>query len=215
MRLRLVLGSIVVVTYAVAAFYTATHARQTPLAVLLAMGPLLLATLLLVRKAFGLAALAIVAAGLAWLIHHFIADLQAHITTTYYLQHVGMLLCGALLFGLSLIPPRVPLCTRFASFAHNVMSPELKQYTRTVTVAWAVFFAVMAILSSVLFFSSLPFYVWTAFEAFLTLPMVGLMFAAEYMVRRRVLPHEQDQGITGAWHAYQAYRAHHAGNPKK
>ena len=49
-----------------------------------------------------------------------------------------------------------------------------------------VFFATMAIVSSLLFFLA-PLAVWSAFVNFLTLPLVALMFVAEFLVRRRVL----------------------------
>lgn len=208
------LSALLVVAYAPAAYYTATHVQQSPWAVAIALGPLALATLIFVRKALGLAAFAAAALALPYLAYSFRAELQDHVALTYYLQHLGMMLCGALVFGLSLLGPRVPLCTRFARYGHEVMTDELQRYTRQVTLAWTLFFLAMAVVSSALFFSPLPFALWSAFDTLLTLPLVALMFAAEYGVRRCLLPHESGHGITGAYRAYQAYRADHAGNLK-
>ena len=201
------LGMALLTAYLAAVYYAATRAQQSPWAVVIGHGPLVLALLLLVRKALGLAAAAIATVLIGGLFYRFHEALQAHVAMTYYLQYLGLMLCGALFFGLSLVPPRVALCTRFARYAHEVMTPELERYTQRVTVAWTLFFVGMGLISSVLFFSPLPFSVWSAFNTLFTLPLVGLMFAAEYAVRRRVLPHEAGHGITGAYRAYLAYRA--------
>lgn len=209
-----VLGIGLLMAYLAAVYYAAVHAPQSPWTVAIGHGPLLLALLLLVRKAFGVAAAAMATALLCALFYRFHEQLQAHVAMTYYLQYMGLMACGALFFGLSLIPPRVALCTRFASYAHEVMTPELQRYTHRVTVAWTLFFVGMGLISSALFFSPLPLSVWSAFNTLFTLPLVGLMFAAEYAVRRRVLPHEAGHGITGAYRAYLAYRADPARHAK-
>lgn len=208
------LSGALVVLYAVGAYYTATRAQHSPWAVLVAIGPLTVAALLFVRKALGRIAFAaaLIAAPLllawAWPL------LQQHIGLTYYLQHLGLMLCGALGFGLSLIGPRTPLCTQFAAYVHTEVTAELRDYTRKVTVAWTLFFIVMAVISTLLFFLPLPFALWSAFDTLLTLPLVGLMFAVEYAVRRHVMPDETGQSITSAYRAYQAHRADRsAGTP--
>lgn len=215
MQFRVALGgllsALLVAAYALASYYAATHAGQEPWALAIALGPLVLALLLATRKLLGMAGLVIVTLILALLIYRFYGSLQSHVPTTYYLQHLGMMLCGAACFGLSLIGPSVPLCTRFAQYSH-AMTAELERYTRRVTIAWTLFFIVMAAVSTVLFVSPLSFSVWAAFDTLFTLPLVALMFAAEYAVRRLVLPHAANQGITSAYRAYQAYRADH-GHP--
>lgn len=218
MQSRFSLGSLagmaLLTAYLAAVYYAAVHAPQSPWTVVIGHGPLLLALLLLVRKACGTFAAAMATALICALFYRFHAELQAHVAMTYYLQYMGLMVCGALFFGLSLVPPRVALCTRFARYAHEVMTPELERYTHRVTVAWTLFFVAMGVVSSVLFFSPLPLSVWSAFNTLFTLPLVGLMFAAEYAVRRRVLPHEAGQGITGAYRAYLAYRADPARHAK-
>lgn len=213
MQSRFAFGSILsvllVAVYAVASYYTAINAVSVPWAFVLALAPLALALLVLVRKVLGLAAAAAMALLLGWLIHHFQMELRTHVALLYYLQHAGMMLCGALFFGLSLLPSQEPLCVRFARYGHETMSPELERYAHGATVAWTLFFVTMGVVSTALYFSPLPKSLWSAFDTLLTLPLVGLMFAVEYAVRRCALPYEPDQGITGAWRAYQAWRTGH------
>jgi uncharacterized membrane protein len=207
-------GIVLVMAYLAAVYYAGVDAPHSPWTVAIGHGPLLLTLVLLLRKACGTFTAVIAAALICALFYRFHEELQAHVALTYYLQYMGLMACGALFFGLSLVPPRVALCTRFARYAHEVMTPELERYTYRVTVAWTLFFVAMGLVSSVLFFSPLPLSVWSGFNTLLTLPLVGLMFAAEYAVRRRVLPHEAGQGITSAYRAYMAYRADPARHAK-
>jgi uncharacterized membrane protein len=64
-----------------------------------------------------------------------------------------------------------------------------------------VFFAAMASVSTLLFFLA-PLTAWSVFDNFLTLPLVALMFIAEYRVRRRALPGMQHAHILDAVRAF-------------
>ncbi len=70
-----------------------------------------------------------------------------------------------------------------------------------VTIAWSLFFAAMALASTLLFFLA-PLTTWSVFDNFLTLPLVALMFIAEYWVRRRALPDMQHAHILDAVRAF-------------
>jgi uncharacterized membrane protein len=59
----------------------------------------------------------------------------------------------------------------------------------------------MALVSTGLFFLA-PLVIWSFFANFLTLPLVALMFIAEYWVRRWVLPDVQQTHILDAVRAY-------------
>ena len=84
---------------------------------------------------------------------------------------------------------------------HAPLTPQHELYARQVTVAWTLFFAAMALTSTLLFFLA-PLASWSVFANFLTLPLVALMFIAEYWVRRWVLPDMQDAHILDALRAY-------------
>jgi uncharacterized membrane protein len=69
---------------------------------------------------------------------------------------------------------------------HGPLSPVHERYARQVTVAWVIFFSVLAVISTSLFFLA-PLTVWSVYANFMVLPLVALMFVAEYLVRRRLL----------------------------
>ncbi|HYJ19732.1 MAG TPA: hypothetical protein VEW72_11235 [Burkholderiales bacterium] len=86
-------------------------------------------------------------------------------------------------FGGTLRPGREPLVTFMARHAHESMSPELLVYTRHLTIAWCVFFLVMALTSTALFaWASAE--TWSLFANLLNMPLVIAMFVAEYLWRR-------------------------------
>lgn len=90
-------------------------------------------------------------------------------------------------FGRTLAPGREPLVTAIARFVHGTLTPEIERYTRGVTVAWCAFFAGMAAVSIALA-ALAPLAVWSLFANLLAYPLVALMFAGEYAVRRRRFP---------------------------
>jgi uncharacterized membrane protein len=102
-------------------------------------------------------------------------------------QHAGTNACLGVLFGRTLVHGRRPLVTRFALAVHGTLPPGMDAYTRAVTWAWTVFFAVLTGCSLVLFFSGHAYW-WSVLANFLTLPAVGLMFLGEYWVRRQRFP---------------------------
>lgn len=109
-----------------------------------------------------------------------------HTGILFWLQDAGLLLTLLLTFGRTLLPGRKPLCVSFAEMVHGPLTPAHERYAQRVTLAWAMFFGGMAATSSLLFFLA-PLAVWSVFANFLVLPLVALMFVAEYLVRRRVL----------------------------
>ena len=126
--------------------------------------------------------------------------LKSHPANIYMTQHVALFGGLAIWFGRSLFSDRQALCTRFARFDQPVMTDAILRYTRRATLAWTIFFVAMVSTSVSLFlWSSVS--VWSLFANFFSLPLVILMFAAEYAVRCQVLP-EGRTGITSAFFAY-------------
>lgn len=128
-------------------------------------------------------------------------QLQAQISLIYLLQHLTANLLLGFWFGRSLWRNRQPVCTQFAGVLHPRMTPLLVQYTTRVTRAWTVFFFAMAT-TSILLYLFAPITLWSIFANSLTLPLLVLMFGAEYLVRRRVLPPEDQLGPLSAFRAY-------------
>lgn len=127
--------------------------------------------------------------------------LARHFEWGLYLEHVSFNLAMALLFGRTLLPANVPLCTRFAEMIEGPLSSPVVRYTRQITVAWTMFFVAIAGVSTLLF-ATASIVEWSTFANYLALPLVGAMFVAEYACRRIVLPDARRTGMLDAVRAY-------------
>lgn len=102
---------------------------------------------------------------------------------THWTIYSGLLLT----FGLTLRPGREALITTMARKMHGQVTDELRGYTRRVTWAWCCFFASQLAISIGLFFFA-PIVIWSFFVNILDLPLVAVMFGAEYLFRLRWMP---------------------------
>lgn len=190
-----------VIGYPLLAHYTNNPAHSGSLGALVAVAPVVLIALVLAWNSpqrsvmLGVLMLSCVALWAGW------SALELHFGLVYWLQHVGMQLILFMTFGRTLIAGRQPLCTRFAEAVHAPLTPQHELYARQVTVAWTLFFAAMALTSTLLFFLA-PLASWSIFANFLTLPLVTSMFIAEYRVRKWVLPDIQNAHILDAVRAF-------------
>lgn len=115
------------------------------------------------------------------------SSLAAHVSALWFVEHVSINLLLAAFFGRTLLPGAEPLITRIARAMRPSMPQEVVEYTRAVTVAWTIYFAVMAALSITLYFGS-SVAVLSAFATFVSGPAVALMFLFEFALRRRRVP---------------------------
>ena len=190
-----------VIGYPLLAHYTNESAHSGNLGALVAIAPVVLIALVLAWRSprrvimMGVPVLLCIALWAGW------SALENHFGLVYWLQYVGMQLILFMTFGRTLIAGRQPLCTRFAEAVHAPLTPQHEIYARQVTIAWTLFFLAMALDSTLLFFLA-PLATWSVFANFLTLPLVALMFIAEYWVRRWVLPNMQHTRILDAVRAF-------------
>ncbi len=196
----------VLIAYPFLVHYT-SHADASSqagqLGALLSIAPVVLIALICAwrsrARALMLSGVALLCAGL-WLAWPLLVQ---HYNVVYWLQHAGMQLGLLAVFGRTLLPGVTPLCTRFARAVHapHILSPRHERYAHHVTVAWTLFFAMMAMVSTVLFFLA-PLDVWSLFANFMTLPLVILMFVLEYVVRHRAVPQAPRVHIMAAVRAF-------------
>ena len=204
-----------IIGYALLAHYTSASPQHGNLGALVSIAPVLLIVLALAWRAvlgsamrrslriglLCLFTLGCVALWISWPL------LVQHFGVVYWIQHAGMQLILFMTFGRTLLKGQKPLCTRFAQAVHSPhapltpLVPQLEKYTRQVTIAWALFFAAMTLISTLLFFLT-TLTTWSLFANFLTLPLVALMFIVEYGVRTQVLPDAQHGHILDAVRAY-------------
>jgi uncharacterized membrane protein len=200
---------VLIIAYAALVHHVNASGQISALGATLAVLPLLAIGLALARnpksRLAGFAMLAMIGL-LAW---QQWPQIERHASLIYWLQDVGLMLFLLLTFGHTLRAGHKPLCVQFAEMIHGPVSAAHAHYARQVTVAWTLFFGVMATASSLLYFLA-PLATWSVFVNFLTLPLVALMFIAEFLLRRRVLRDLPDGSPFDALRAYldKSARAH-------
>lgn len=202
-RARLQLAAVIVFVgaYAGLSHYSNTMAKTHNLGVGLALGPLLAVGLVLVWRWTPRWVALLTTATVAVLLRLYWPLLERNFTWVYLLQEAGFYSLLAASFGQSLLGDRVALCTQLADKIHGPLSPQELLYTRRVTAAWALFFVCITVVTVGLF-AFAPLRTWSLFANFCTLPLISLMFVAEYAVRRKVLPQVRRPGILAAVRVY-------------
>ena len=200
-RSAAVLLAVLVLCGAVLAHFVIVDRFSPALGALLSLVPAAGFALWLARRsrhrvaiALGLAA---AAAGL-WLEW---GALERNYANVLFLEHAGGNLLLAAVFGRTLVAGREPLCTSFARILHGALPPEVAAYTRAITIAWTAFFAALAALSAVLYFSG-HLAAWSALATLASPALVVLMFLVEYAVRLRALPRWESAGILDGIRAF-------------
>ena len=189
--------------YALLAHRSNSAAAPRSLGLTLALAPLLVFAVALAWRArhrtLGLAA-CLLGAAAVWAGRE---ALLLHVAWLYLAQQAIVNLLLAAAFGQTLGRGQTALCTRWATMVHGPLAPEVARYTRRVTLAWAVFFVTLTVVLCLLFWL-VPLPVWSAFANFCTLPLVAAMFLGEYLVRRRVLPQVNHEGILANLRVYRS-----------
>lgn len=195
--------AIIIVIYALLVHRVNASGQASALGAVLVLAPMLLLALTFAKKTasrmVGLGVLLIFFAGswLAWSL------IKQHTGFIFWLQDISLMLLLMMTFGRTLLHGRKPLCVHFAEMINGeALSAQHARYAHKVTVAWVIFFAMMIVISSVLYFVT-PLTTWSFFVNFLTLPLVALMFIAEFIVRRRVLT-----DLPSREHMFDAVRAY-------
>jgi uncharacterized membrane protein len=181
--------------WAIAAYFGSTGQGSPDFNTAVGATPFVIALAMLlwrIRHPLGVAAGSLLVAGtLVWLW----PSLRQNATLLYFIEHLGINLALAALFGKTLFGRGEPLITRFARIVNNgVLSERQFRYTRQATLAWTLFFLANATLSSLLY-TLAPHAVWSFYASLLTAPLIGLMFIAEHLWRMRMLPREERPSI--------------------
>lgn len=202
--------ALIILTYAILVHHVNASGQASALGAILALAPLLLLAITLAGNASSRlagASLLLVSAVLSWLAW---PAIKQHTGLIFWMQDIGLMLVLMITFGRTLLAGRKPLCVHFAEMINGgTLPPEHERYAHRVTVAWVIFFALMMLTSTLLFFLA-PLATWSIFVNFLTLPLVALMFVLEFMMRRRVLAALPSGHILDAVRAYlrNSARAH-------
>jgi uncharacterized membrane protein len=204
--LRPLILAAAVLAYASLVHYSNRDAAPPALGAVLAVAPLLAVLVLWLWRARAralLLPLALAAAGaLLWLLW---SPIERHFDWIYLWQQCAAYAALGLAFGRTLLPGQVPLCTRWATAVHGSLPEDARRYTRAVTAVWTGFFGAVILLSVALYLLG-PRSLWSLFSNFLILPLAVLLFAGEYTLRRRRLPHMQRASLAEMARLYLADR---------
>jgi uncharacterized membrane protein len=202
--LRIVAVCLLILAYTCLSHYCNTHGAHR-LGAALALAPLLIFLLGVLRDTVPAFVLLLATAAGALLLYDAWPILEKNFSVVYLLQECGMYGLLALGFGRSLRAGDVALCTRLADKLHGPLNAAEIRYSRRATLAWTLFFALMTATVAVLYVS-VPRAVWSALVNFGAIPLIAAMFATEYAVRRRVLPHSERRGIWATMRVFFASR---------
>ena len=200
---RLQLAAVVVffIAYSVLSHYSNLYPEAQNLGAVLSLAPMLTLGLVLIWRWSGAPLALLAAAAVVWPLHEFWPLVTHNFPLIYLIQECGFYAIMAWSFGRSLFKGRVPLCTQLADKVHGPLSALELSYTRKVTVAWAIFFLTNLALMFLLF-EFAPLRIWSLYVNFLSLPLILLMFAIEYAVRRRVLPQVKRSNLIATLRVY-------------
>jgi uncharacterized membrane protein len=105
------------------------------------------------------------------------------------------------LFGRTLLPGKEPLISQISRHINGQLLPEVADYTRHVTIAWCIFFALQIIVSLALY-AFAPIAAWSFFINVLNLPLLILMFVGEKTYRTLRFPNHPKTSILKAIEVY-------------
>jgi uncharacterized membrane protein len=201
MHARVIAVGLAAIAYVLGSHWLMTGAPASPWNAVIVVGPMLGAAALLAwqRRQRLLATLAALATA-ALVVQAWRGD-GLSVGSIYVAQHVAIHVLLAFVFGLTLQAGREPLVTALARRVHGNLTPAMAAYSRTVTLAWAIYFVAMAVLSLVLY-ALAPFDVWATFANLLTPLAIVLMFVAEYLLRYRLHPEFERATLAQAVRAY-------------
>ena len=200
-NMRLIGFLALILGYSLLANYILQSKNYAGIGALVALVPVFVACFLLAlrsKRRFLMLGLLILSSPLFWFAWQYF---KLHYDWVYWLMHESVQLLLFATFARTLMPGQQPLCTQFAKIVHGTLSHEHIIYSRKVTVAWALFFVLIILISNGLFFFY-PIKIWSIFVNFTYLPLVAIMFIAEYTIRLKVLPKDDKTNIMEAVHAF-------------
>jgi uncharacterized membrane protein len=200
-RLQLAAVLLFFIAYSVLSHYSNLNPQGHDLRTLLALAPMLTLGLVLLWRWSGALIALLAGAAAAFLLRAFWPLFAQNFSIVYLIQQVGFYSIMAVTFGRSLRKGSVPLCTQLADKVHGPLSALELRYTRKVTLAWVIFFS-LNLAATFFLFQFAPLRIWSVFVNFCSLPLILLMFVAEYAVRRRVLPQVQRSGLIATLRVY-------------
>ena len=202
-RLQVAAACAAIAAYAVLSHYCNSVAGAREMGAGLALAPMIVIAAVLAWRSTPPPVAALLIAGVAGLLYALWPALIQHYSLLSLVQESSIYGLLGFTFGRSLMGRRVALCTQLADKMHGPLTAQELRYTRRVTAAWAAFFFTVAS-ASIMLYAWTPLRIWSIYVNFCVLPLVGAMFIAEHLVRRRFLPQVKRAGVLATLRVYLA-----------
>lgn len=198
------IGAVLLVglVYVLGSYWLMTHTRSSPWNVVGVFAPMMLIAGIATWRSGHRGIAICIALAFAALCVQALMGIQVTAHVLYLLQHAGINFAVGLFFGSTLRPGRKALITAVAEKVHGgALGPKHLAYTRQVTAAWTIYFAVIVSVSLLLFFFA-SFDTWAVFANLVTPVATVAMFAGEFSIRYRLHPDFKRSTIAEAIQAY-------------
>ena len=200
---RYIAFALAAVAYAAGSHLLMTWFGDSPLAMLLQFGPVAVFALVGLWRSGQRGLALLIAAGSALLVERVFNGAETSPQQVYLLQYSVINSGVGLWFASSLRSGNQPLISRVAERVHGGLDPVMAAYTRRVTMAWVIYFAV-AVGVSFLLYGFADFESWSLFANVLT-PIGGCtLFVGEYLLRYRLHPEFERVSMAAAVRAWRA-----------
>ena len=200
---RYIAFALAAVAYAAGSHLLMTWFGDSPLAMLLQFGPVAVFALVGLWRSGQRGLALLIAAGSALLVERVFNGAETSPQQVYLLQYSVINSGVGLWFASSLRAGNQPLISRVAERVHGRLDPVMAAYTRRVTMAWVIYFAV-AVGVSFLLYGFADFESWSLFANVLT-PIGGCtLFVGEYLLRYRLHPEFERVSMAAAVRAWRA-----------
>jgi uncharacterized membrane protein len=201
MQARLVLAAVVSLVYVAGSQWLMVSAPASPWSAFVLLAPMLAVACgwgwRVRQRWFSLCA----AGGVLALFLRALWGSDMAVEKLYVAQHAVIHACLAAWFGGTLRSGMKPLISVLAARVHRQLTPAMQVYTRHVTLAWAVYFIAMVLLSLTIY-AVAPFETWATFANLLTPAAMVVMFGGEYVLRYRLHPDFERVSMMDAVRAY-------------
>lgn len=199
---RIVAAALLVAGYAVLSYVLMARWPDRPWSAAVLFGPLLIGLAVAgVARRHGPTILGCVALGAV--LAAVVAAGGVGVQPLYVLQHGAIHAVLAWTFGMTLRPGATPLITMLAERVHERLVPGQREYTRSLTRAWVIFFVAMIGVSLAIYLL-LPWEAWSFFCNLVTPVAAAAFFGVEHLLRYRWHPEFERISIARALNAYRA-----------
>jgi uncharacterized membrane protein len=200
---RTIALALAAVAYAAGSHLLMTWFGDSPLAMLIQFGPVAAVAVVSLWRS-GQRGLALATTALAvLLIERVFQGAETSPQQVYLLQYSVINAGVGLWFASSLRAGSQPLISRVAERVHGGLDPVMAAYTRRVTLAWVIYFAVVVSVSWLLYLFA-SFEHWSLFANVLTPIACGGLFVGEYLLRYRLHPEFERVSMATAIRAWRA-----------